>query len=90
MCKFCEVKDKEGRCETFSLDIHRNIPKSDSIFFDGCSMIGTFLKIIKRGSEGAFLSSDLPYFDREQDLKGYGKAEIKIEFCPFCGRKLDE
>lgn len=86
MCKFCEPKDSEGRCEGVRLEPKKNLP--ESTFFDGCSMLGIFLRISNKGKEGSFLGNEIPYFDEEHDLKGFCEASIKIDYCPFCGKSL--
>lgn len=86
MCNFCESNDSEGRCEHFGLKTRRNIPKN--AYFDGHCLVGTYLQIVNRSKEGCFLSSSLPYFDEERELLGWGTAETKINYCPFCGRSL--
>ena len=86
MCKFCETNDVEGRCSYFGLNTKRNIPKN--AYYDGQCLIGTYLQIIDRKEEGCFMSSNLPFFDENRELLGWGSAETKINYCPFCGRPL--
>lgn len=84
MCKFCEFEKDRG--EAFALDQYRNVP--ENVWFTGETMIATFLRI-SIAADGYYLSQQLPYYDAEEKL-GYGRIEHKINYCPFCGRKLGD
>lgn len=75
MCKFCELKrNSDFGEEVFRLDLDFGI-------FGRCDLVGQMYKTLG--------NTELMNLHVSDGSRGFN-YEIKIKYCPMCGRKLEE